>query len=79
MNLFRYRKPSLKTLLGITRVKRSIKKATGISKIQSLSPSRVKQKIKYNIGYNKPIFKHTRELSKGKVPSFFGWFSKLFK
>ena len=69
MKLFRYRKPSLKTLLGITMVKRRIKKATGISAIQSLSPYRVKQKIKYNIGYNKPIFKHTRELSKGKVQS----------
>ena len=79
MKLFRYRKPSLKTLLGVTKVKRRIKKATGISAIQSLSPSRVKQKIKYNIGYNKPMFKHTRELSKGKVPSLFGWFSKLFK
>ena len=79
MNLFRYRKPSLKTLLGITGAKRSIKKATGISKIQSLSPSRIKQKIKYSVGYNKPIFKHTRELSKGKVPSLLGLFSKWFK
>ena len=79
MKLFRYRKPSLKTLLGVTNLKRRIKKATGISAIQSLSPSRVKQKIKYNIGYNKPIFKHTRELSKGKVPSLLGLFSKLFK
>jgi hypothetical protein len=79
MKLFRYRKPSLKTLLGVTNLKRRIKKATGISKIQSLSPSRVKQKIKYNIGYNKPIFKHTRELSKGKVPRLLGLFSKLFK
>jgi len=56
MKLFRYRKPSLKTLLGVTKLNRRIKKATGISAIQSLSPSRVKQKIKYNIGYNKPIF-----------------------
>ena len=46
MKLFRYRKPSLKTLLGVTKLKRSIKKATGISAIQSLSPSRVKQEIK---------------------------------
>jgi len=76
MKLFRYRKPSLKTLLGVTKVKRRIKKATGISAIQSLSPSRVKQKIKYEGGYNKPIFKHTRELSKGKVPSLLGLFSK---
>lgn len=79
MKLFRYRKPSLKTLLGITRVKRRIKKATGISAIQSLSPSRVKQKIKYSVGYNKPVLKHTRELSKGKVPSLLVLFSKLFK
>jgi hypothetical protein len=56
MKLFRYRKPSLKTLLVVTKLNRRIKKATGISAIQSLSPSRVKQKIKYNIGYNKPIF-----------------------
>ena len=34
---------------------------------------------KHNIGYNKPILKHTRELSKGKVPSLLGLFSKLFK
>jgi len=79
MKLFRYRKPSLKTLLGVTKVKRRIKKATGISTIQSLSPSRVKQKIKYNLGYNKPTLKHTRELSKGKVPSLLGLFSKWFK
>ena len=79
MKLFRYRKPSLKTLLGVTKVKRSIKKATGISAVQSLSPSRVKQKIKYNLEYNKPTLKHTRELSKGKVPSLLGLFSKWFK
>ena len=79
MKLFRYRKPSLKTLLGITMVKRRIKKATGISAIQSLSPSRVKQKIKHNIGYNKPVLKHTKKLSKGKAPSLLGLFSKLFK
>lgn len=79
MKLFRYRKPSLRTLLGITMVKRRIKKATGISVIQSLSPSRVKQKIKYSVGYNKPILKHTRELSKGKALSLLGLFSKLFK
>lgn len=79
MKLFRYRKPSLKTLLGVTKLKRRIKKATGISAIQSLTPSRVKKKIKYSVGYNKPVLKHTRELSKGKVPSLLGLFSKLFK
>lgn len=79
MKLFRYRKPSLKTLLGVTKVKRRIKKATGISAVQSLILSRIRQKIKYEGGYNKPIFKHARELSKGKIPSLFGWFSKLFK
>lgn len=35
MKLIRYRKPSLKTALGITKVKRSIAKATGIPTTKS--------------------------------------------
>lgn len=79
MKLFRYRKPSVKTLLGVTKVKRRVKKATGISKVQSFTPSRLKQKAKYHVGYNKPGFKHARQLSQGKVTSLLGLFSKLFK
>jgi hypothetical protein len=79
MKIFRYRKPSIKTILGITKVKRKIRKSTGISKVQSFTPTRIKQKLKYDGGYNKPIFKHVRELSKGKNPGILGFFTKLFK
>lgn len=53
MKFFRYRKPSLKTLLGITAAKKRIKKDLGITAI--LRPFRwwgnKKRKLKRAIGY----------------------------
>ena len=56
MKLFRYRRPSLKTLLGITKEKKRIKKELGIT--QTMKPFRFwsneKRKIKRRAGYYSP-------------------------
>lgn len=53
MNLFRYRRPSLKTLLGITKAKKRLKKELGIT--AALKPFRAwtnaKRRLKRKIGY----------------------------
>ena len=73
MRLFRYRKPSLKTLLGVTAVKRKVKRSLGISQVQGYtSPSRIKQKIKYRAGLYTPLARAIRQTSKGKFRRPFG-------
>jgi hypothetical protein len=77
MKLFRYRKPSINTLLGITKEKRRIKRALGISQVQAWTrPSRVKQRIKYRLGLYSPVARVIRNTAKGKVPTFLGLFNK---
>ena len=53
MKLFRYRRPSLKTMLGITRAKKRLKKELGITAL--LKPVRwwpnQKRRFKRRIGY----------------------------
>ncbi len=53
MKFFRYRRPSLKTLLGITKAKKRLKKELGIT--AALKPFRVwtnaKRRLKRKIGY----------------------------
>lgn len=53
MTLFRYRRPSLKTILGITKAKKRIKKDLGITAL--LKPLRwwpnEKRRIKREVGY----------------------------
>jgi hypothetical protein len=53
MKFFRYRRPSLKTLLGFTQAKKRIKKDLGITAL--LKPFRFwtneKRKIKREVGY----------------------------
>jgi len=53
MKLFRYRRPSLKTVLGITKAKKRVKKELGIT--AALKPFRfwtnAKRRFKRKIGY----------------------------
>lgn len=65
----RYRKPSLKTALGVTKAKRQIKKATGISNVTRVvnAPTNVKRTVKRRAGYESEPMKFLR---------FFG---RLFK
>ena len=56
MRFFRYRKPSLSILLGVTAAKRSIKRPLGISQVQAfIEPSRLNQKIKHRAGLYTPV------------------------
>jgi hypothetical protein len=53
MKFFRYRRPSLNTLLGISKAKKRIKKELGIT--EAMKPFRwwtnTKRKIKRDVGY----------------------------
>ena len=77
MKLFRYRKPSLNTILGITKEKRRIKRALGISQVQAWTrPSRIKQRAKYRLGLYSPIARIVRNTAKGRYPSLLVLFGK---
>jgi hypothetical protein len=77
MKLFRYRKPSLNTILGITREKRRIKRALGISLVQAWTrPSRIKQRVKQRAGLYSPAMRLIRNASKRKYPTLLGLFGK---
>ena len=78
MKLFRYRKPSINRLLGITRAKRNFRKAVGISTIERYTkPSRIKQHFKQKLGLYSPIARAIRQTSKGNFPTFLGLFKKI--
>lgn len=63
----------MKTVIGVTRTKRRIKRAAGISQVQAWTkPSRIKQKVKYSAGLYSPTMRFIRQTSKGKFPSFLG-------
>jgi len=53
MKLFRYRKPSLNTILGITKAKRRAKKALGIYEITKITnaPKNFKRRMLRRAGY----------------------------
>lgn len=77
MKLIRYRRPSINTVLGITKEKRRIKRGLGLSQVQAWTkPNRIKQRAKYRVGYYSPTMRIIRQTSKGKFPSLLGLFSK---
>lgn len=73
MRIFRYRKPSPRTLLGVTAAKRSIRRSLGISQLEGvIEPRRIKQKIKYRFGLYSPVARAIRQTAKGKFRTPFG-------
>jgi hypothetical protein len=73
MKIFRYRKPSLSTILGVTAAKRRVKRSLGISQIEGfIEPSRLKQKVKYRFGLYTPVARAVRQTAKGKFRMPFG-------
>lgn len=66
MKLVRYRKPSVKTLLGVTKAKRQIKKDLGITKITRVTnaPKNTKRRIKRKAGYESEPMKFMRFLKR---------------
>ena len=63
MKFFRYRRPSLKTMLGITKAKKEIKKELGITEF--MKPFRwwtnTKRGFKRKIGYESPTGRLIRD------------------
>ena len=77
MKLFRYRRPSLSQLLGITAAKRRVKRELGISQVEAWTkPSRVKQRIKQQAGLYSPEVRAIRQTAQGNFPTFLGLFGK---
>jgi hypothetical protein len=73
MRIFRYRKPSMNQLLGITKLKRKVKRELGISQVEAWTkPSRVKQRVKQKVGLYLPTMRFIRQASKGKFRTPFG-------
>ena len=65
----RYRKPSLKTLLGVTAAKRKVKKDLGIYEITKVfnAPKNAKRHVKRSLGYESEgmkIFRFIKRLFK---------------
>lgn len=80
MKLFRYKKPSMRTVLGATKYKRRVKRTLGISQVQAWTkPSRVKQRVKYSVGLYSPAMRIIRQTSRGKIPTFLGLFTRKQK
>lgn len=77
MKLFRYRKPSLNTVLGVTAAKRKVKRSLGISQVQGWTkPSRLKQKAKSRAGLYSPLARVIRQTARGRVPTLLGMFGR---
>lgn len=77
MKLFRYRKPSLNTLLGVTAAKRKVKRELGISQVQAWTkPSRLRQRAKQQLGLYSPVAREIRQAARSNLPSFLGLFSR---
>ena len=77
MKILRYPKPAINRILGITTVKRHIKRQLGISQVQGQTrPTRIKQRMKYRAGWYLSQMQVARNTSKGKFPSFLGLFGK---
>lgn len=66
MKLFRYRKPSLKTVLGITKAKRQVKKSLGVYEVTKIinAPRNTKRRIKRELGYESEPMKFLRFFSR---------------
>lgn len=70
--IWRYKKPSLNTILGITGLKKKIRKETGINAIARLAPQRIKQRLLTRLGwYGNDNITTMRQLFKGKIRSPF--------
>ncbi|HEU5368157.1 MAG TPA: hypothetical protein VFU69_06820 [Ktedonobacterales bacterium] len=74
MSNIRYRKPSVKSLLGITRLKKRVKKALGINKV--LAPFRAvnnyQRRMLRRAGYYSPEMKMMRAAKRGQAPGPIG-------
>lgn len=67
----------MNTLLGITRVKRAIRRETGISTFERYTkPTRIRQRAKQKLGIYSPTITPIRQTLKWNFPSILGFFKK---
>lgn len=71
MKPFRYRKPSVKTALGVTKAKKTVKRQTGITAVTkpTRAASNLKRTVKRKAGYYSAPAKLVRA---GKAPTPLG-------
>ena len=64
--ILRYRRQSLKTMLGLTKAKRRVKKKLGIYKVTKVTnaPKNTKRRIKRKLGYESEPMKFFRFLKR---------------
>jgi len=68
MRILRYKKPSWKNILNITKLKKQINKATGLNAFNRLTPSRIRQRLLQQLGvYGNERMTTVRQLSHGKI------------
>ncbi len=62
----RYRKPSLKVLLGITKAKRDVKKELGVYEFTKIinAPKNYKRNLKRKLGYESELMKLFRFIAR---------------
>lgn len=60
----RYRKPSLKTVLGLTKAKKKVKKSLGVYEVTKYTnaPKNLKRRVKRAAGYESGLMKFMRAL-----------------
>ncbi len=70
MKLFRYRKPSVKRMLGVSRAKSKFTRATGGAMMRNPKAplKNLERRVKRKAGYYSPVAKATRNRG-----CFFGW------
>ena len=66
MRLFRYRRPSVKTLIGVTRAKKRFNRATGITAVKRpfRAPGNFKRRVLRRAGYYSEPMKFMRFLGR---------------
>ena len=63
----------MRQVLGITSAKRQIRRSLGISQFQAYTrPSRIRQKLKRDVGLYSPSARVIRQTSRGRFPTFLG-------
>ena len=66
MRLFRYRRPSVKTMLGVTRAKKRFNRATGLTAVKRpfRAPGNFKRRVLRGSGYYSEPMKFMRFLGR---------------
>ena len=73
----RYRRPSAKTVLAVTRAKREVKRSLGISQVRGWTkPSRLKQKLRCLARLYSSEARVARQTAKGSMPTLLGLSSR---